>query len=68
MTMGIAYRFRFTHAGEDGGLLWYGVEYPLGATRYYSTREAADSALAKYTAAIEATGGYVFTIDGEVSV
>jgi hypothetical protein len=55
----------FEHPGEGGGT-WYGAQYPLGATQYYRTAEARSKAISGYRRAIEATGGYVAVIDGQV--
>lgn len=50
--------FTYTHPGEDGGT-WYAAQYPLGATRYYSTEDARFTAMVAYRTAIQATGGNV---------
>ncbi len=52
----------YEHPGEDGGT-WYAAAYPLGATRYYRTREARTQAVDRYCAAIRDTGGAVVVVD-----
>ena len=54
----------FESEGLDGGT-WYAVQYPLGATKYYSTTDAREVALTAYERAIESTGGYVFRISAD---
>lgn len=54
--------WQYEHPGEDGGI-WYAASYPLGATRYYRTREARATAVEAYANAIRKTGGHLIIAD-----
>lgn len=54
--------YLFTERGTRGGI-WYGAQYPLGATRYYASELARTVAVDCYARAIRATGGQCWTVN-----
>lgn len=58
----MGFLYLFEHPGEDGGV-WFAASYPLGATRYYRTAGARESAVSAYVDAIAAFGGAVVRVE-----